>query len=452
LDQKASIPLSATARSLLVLSAFVASLIAADAAAAARYVAIVSPPRGATVSGTVRWSATARPRPRRVEFRVDGRLLRIDRTAPYVYRWDSRRVRNGYHRLSVRAVWRVPSGTTSLTARRWVKVRNPTAPPPGTFPASFFTGPLAANNILPPREGVLVGLAATGSYTEIAQQLRSRESYLGRTLDIEHRFMNGTCTPDTLLIADIVARGHIPMITWSPMPSNADRILRGEADACIRAFGTALASSPHRIYLRLYHEFNGTWFPWSKNADGTLATHSQHRAMWQRTVDLLRSAGVSRAAMVWCPHEGYYGNGDAFDERIAYPGDAYVDWVCSDAYNHNQSNAWCGFHAGWCEFSETFTHGRVAPTYTPIGVEADFRGRKPFMVGETGSVEGTTGQKGQWFVNTRDYVKAYMSGLLAFVYFDVFDADKNRNWRLDTSASSLDGFRALARDPYFNTR
>ena len=41
-------------------------------------------------------------------------------------------------------------------------------------------------------------------------------------------------------------------------------------------------------------------------------------------------------------------------------------------------------------------------------------------------------------------------GTLGFVVFDVAYADGD--WRIATSQTSLDGFRDLARDPYFHTR
>jgi hypothetical protein len=80
---------------------------------------------------------------------------------------------------------------------------------------------------------------------------------------------------------------------------------------------------------------------------------------------------------------------------------------------------------------------------------------KPFMIGETGSVEDPSmpGRKGRWHLNALASIKNDFPHLKAFIYSD-FDTggSEGTNWRLDTSQSSLDGFRTLARDPYFNTR
>lgn len=166
--------------------------------------------------------------------------------------------------------------------------------------------------------------------------------------------------------------------------------------------------------------------------------------MWRRTVDVLAAAGAfPNTSIVWCPEEGHYGNGDGFDERLAYPGDRYVDWVCADGYNWNRAESWCGAHGnprqGWCEFAEIF-HDTVSPGGN---VEMDFRGRKPFMVGETGSTEGQHARKGEWFRKARDSIRKSMPGLRALVYFDM--AYEASDWRISTSPSSFAGFAALAR-------
>jgi len=316
---------------------------------------------------------------------------------------------------------------------------------------SFYDGPAGGDIILPPRKGVLVG-AASGPPSAITNpSLTTLESLVGRSLDIEHRFMQQRCSLEPGVVRGAARRGHIPLISWVPNPSVGGQVLRGDADACIRRFGRQVARQPYKLFLRPYWEFNGTWFAHSKNVDGSLLSADEHKAMWRRTVKVLHAAGAfRRASIVWCPSEGHYGNGDAFDERRAYPGDEYVDWVCADGFNLNSSTAWCGAygtpHAGWCEFGEIF-HDSTTPGGN---VEMDFRSRKPFMIAETGSLESAPGKKGEWLRNIRDYSKASMPGLSALVYFDV--AFNDADWRVATSSSSLQGLRDLIRDPYFDTR
>jgi hypothetical protein len=343
-------------------------------------------------------------------------------------------------------------GSTSATSAQTTVVATTTTTTTG-YPASFFNGPAGTNILLPPHggypsKGAWIGEESANGLT----QVQSREQYFGRRFNIYAFYAQNRCDPYPSILANAVSTGHIPLISWFPTPAYADQIIRGDADNCIKSFGNAIASQSAKVFIRPYHEFNGGWMTFSKNSDGTRATANQQRQMWQHTVDVLRTTNaLSKASLVWCPHEGYYNNGDAYNNPTPYPGDNYVDWVCSDVYNHNLSTAWCGpYHAGWCTFAEGFTHGNYAPKYTPRGVEYDFRGTKPFMVGETGSVEdpNTPGRKGQWMVDMGNYAKTYMPGLYALVYFDA--TYSTGNWTLDSSTSSLDGFKSFANDPYFN--
>jgi hypothetical protein len=303
------------------------------------------------------------------------------------------------------------------------------APASPNWPGSYYSGPAGQRIILPPRKGVLVGLAADG-----ARQIRRRQRYIGRRLDIEHRFY-GSCTFPTSAVREIASHRRTPMISWAgPKTFSLDQIANGEADACFRSFGAGLAAWDRRLFLRIYWEFNGHWFPWS-------GTGSLFVSAWQRTVDVFRSVGVRKTSFVWAAASSQC----CF--AASYPGDRYVDWVAADGYNWNKPDAWCTTHPGWCQFREIF-HG------TRNNVERVFGPQKPFMVAETGSREGAPGRKGRWFRNARDAIKARFPYMHALVYMDHNTSPKEGccNWRLDSSRSSLRGFRALARDRYFWTR
>lgn len=88
-------------------------------------VRITAPARRATVSGRVRARAIASDDVgvRTVQFKLDGkRLGRADASAPFWVRWNTRRVRNGTHRLT--AVARDAAGNATTSRVVWVKVRN----------------------------------------------------------------------------------------------------------------------------------------------------------------------------------------------------------------------------------------------------------------------------------------------------------------------------------------
>jgi hypothetical protein len=483
------------AQVLSVLASFVAALVFTPAAATQRVipprVLIVTPAERATVSGVVAWRAVAKPartgqgvnmrfsrRPVAVDFLIDGRLAFRKRIAPYVYRWNTRSMANGRHTLTVRGTWRVRRATARVARalaasnlyrnsdRRATKVWNPRkggdkgsggAPPvpprpPSPeatvqYPTSYFTGPLGAKNILPPKLGAFVGLwPQGGTADQQRQQIVSRETFLGRKLDfvyIHHGASSDRCYFAAPFSQGreqwVVDNGSMPIISWTH-GWTLDAVNAGLADECLRDVGRRFAGWGQPILLRTYWEFNGGWFRWSGIGEKFITA-------WRRTVDVMRSVGATNVGFVWCPDEGNFPG-----TNESYPGDSYVDWVCSDKYNWNRSSAWCRgvtgvWHSGWCEFEESFHDGS--------SIEQLFGARKPFMVAETGTVEdpSTPGRKGQWHRNARDAIKARFLNLKAFVYFDVdLTTSQGVNWRLDTSQSSLDGFRDLARDPYFNTR
>ena len=300
-----------------------------------------------------------------------------------------------------------------------------------SWPSSYDSGPAGKNIILPPRKGVLVGIFADNHL------INKRQHQVGRRLDIQHRFYTD-CGFPTADVRSIRRHGRIPMISWAgPETFSLQEIANGEADACFRSFGAGLARWDHRLFLRIYWEFNGDWFPWS-------GTGSLFISAWRRTVNVLRNQGVRKASFVWAPDTSQPFAG-------SYPGNRYVDWVAADGYNWNSPNAWCtsrpGFsHPGWCNFREIF-HGKK-------NVERVFGDQKPYMVAETGSREGAPGRKGRWFKKARDAIKAGFPHMHAFVYLDanLTPDDGCCNWSLDSSRSALRGFKALARDRHFWTR
>jgi hypothetical protein len=359
-----------------------------------------------------------------------------------------------------RYVLRVALTTSSFRQIRLASRESAHRPRLALYPASFFAGPAGKRNILPPRRGALLGIYPGGrskTWTQLKRQFLSRSRYAGRKLDVmglhygtgAGRCLNPGWAPFSAGHEAWVARhGAIPYVSWSPHFS-LDQINAGQADACFRNVARRAKAYGGRVFWRMYWEFNGNWFIWS--GTGQKFIHA-----WRRTVNIFRASGATNLVWVWSPDEGWY-RGHAPDGFQSYPGNAYVDWVASDGYNWFTRTAWCGAmgqpHPGWCQFEEIF-HGSLSPGKS---VERDFRGRKPYMVAETGSVEDTArpGRKGRWFRRARDAIKARFRGLMALVYFDQNPSSTEGcrcNWRIDSSRSSLNGFRALARDAYFRTR
>jgi Bacterial Ig domain len=93
-------------------------------------VSLTAPADGASASGATTLSANASDDVAmdHVSFRVDGKTVNTDSTAPYSYSWDSTTVPDGSHRITALAVDTAGNSTPSSAAT--VTVSNATQPPP----------------------------------------------------------------------------------------------------------------------------------------------------------------------------------------------------------------------------------------------------------------------------------------------------------------------------------
>jgi hypothetical protein len=290
------------------------------------------------------------------------------------------------------------------------------------------------------------------------QLVRNFEKMIGRKVDIDHYWYWTTSQPSDQCAGEFprsdregwdIATGRIPMASWTPEGNFGsdsgwlDNYIAGQADPCFRQMAQALKALGGKILLRPMHEMNGNWYPWSgaANGGGTVGP-SRYRQAWIHIHDIFRAEGARNVKFVWCPDQQ-----DTPDEvwnhwTNYYPGDQYVDWACVDGYN------WYSvFDIPWLSVDGILASGSQGST-----VYKDYASRKPFMIGEIGTIEDALqpGRKGQWFIDGLHAIKTKYPLLKAFVYFDTIADDTD--WRIQSSRSSIDGFRQLALDPYFRTR
>ncbi len=264
-------------------------------------------------------------------------------------------------------------GSSSATSAQTSLVASSTTSTTGGYPASFYSGPAGTNILLPPNggypaKGAWIGEASGNGLT----QVQSREQYLGRKFNIYAYYAQNRCDPYPSILADVASSGHIPLISWYPTPTYADQIISGQADSCIKSFGNAIANQSAKVFIRPYVEFNGGWQPFSKNSDGTRATAAKRsRCGSTRSTSSVPRTSSRRPPSFGVHSEGYYNNGDAWNNPTPYPGDSYVDWVASDGYNHNLSTAWCGFQ------------GLAGATFAECLLTATTRRRTPRAVSST---------------------------------------------------------------------
>lgn len=237
-----------------------------------------------------------------------------------------------------------------------------------------------------------------------------------------------------------VERGAMPMISWEPhdwenrsveQPEYAlRRIVSGEHDAYIRRWARAAAAWDQPFFLRFAPEMNGDWRPWSPGVNGN--TPEQFVRSWRRLHNIFKQEGATKARWVWSPIVHYDG---AAPYESVYPGDEYVNWVGIDGYNWGDHKPW-----GWQSFTDIFDR-----SYEIMGNLT----RKPLMLPEIASAE-SGGDKAAWIRQSflRDIPERYPR-VRAVVWFD---ADKETDWRVNSSTATREAYRKVAANSRYQRR
>jgi hypothetical protein len=242
------------------------------------------------------------------------------------------------------------------------------------------------------------------------------------------------------------AAGAVPMLTWMTWdPTRKDAktqatysnaaIAAGTKDAYITSWARSLAAAKGTVYLRLDHEMNGIWYPWSPGVAGSTA--ASYVAMWRHVHDVFVREGATNVRWVWSPNVSC---GGCASLASVYPGDAYVDWLALDGYNFGTARG----HA-WQSFDQVYRQS----------YDAILRLRnKPLMIAELGTVErGTTASqtKSAWIREALEAIRTRYRAVRAFVWFEQ-DNGSGEDFRLRSAPANLDAFRAALRHEVFVSR
>lgn len=248
------------------------------------------------------------------------------------------------------------------------------------------------------------------------------------------------------------SRGMLPLLTWESRPIVAQndvvtepdyslpRIIDGAFDDYLRRYAQAIVQNGLPLAIRLDHEMNGTWYPWSETrADGSSINGNRpgdYVAMWRHVHDIFEQEGAGELVIwVWAPNRV-----DKLlpalraPEHLAslYPGDDYVDWVGMSGY----------LRPPYGTDANTFD-GTFAQTLGQLRALTD----KPILLAEVGASE-IDGHKPEW-------VRSFFAGLaspenadiVGFSWFSlaittyVQGERATNDWRIDSRADSLAAFR-----------
>ncbi len=288
--------------------------------------------------------------------------------------------------------------------------------------------------------------AATDTNSE--DRFVAAEDLIGRRFVIDNRFYDDA----TEFVSDRtmwdIAHNITPLITWMPYGSGNPlvEIIQGQHDAYIRAEAQKAKALGVQILMRWGHEMNGNWYPWAGyvngeggdggagDADGGIPSSgpAKYVAAWRHVHDIFVAEGATNVVWVWCTNSNDVPDAPWNHWTDYYPGDEYVDWVGIDAYNWGSSSSCCI----WTTFAALLTGSPYQ----------DYAAKKPIMLPETASAE-VGGDKAAWIKTMHQNLTTEFRGIRAVVWFDI---NKETDWRIDSSPSSLAAYQAMALDPYFN--
>ncbi len=241
--------------------------------------------------------------------------------------------------------------------------------------------------------------------------------------------------------------GELPIMTWESRPLAAGNndstepdytaavILSGRYDNYLRKYARDIVDLGLPMGIRLNHEMNGTWYPWSDGINGNKP--GDYVRVWRHVHDIFEQEGANKYVVwVWGPNivnKLYRERATLAYTRSQYPGDAYVDWMGLSGYSRPQYSA---------DYRPTFdyTYGK---TLTQLRAVSD----KPIILAEVGASE-VGGYKPAW-------VKDFFAGLqrpanadvIGFVWFNlaittISGGERVTNdWRIDSRSDTLAAFR-----------
>ena len=300
-------------------------------------------------------------------------------------------------------------------------------------PQEITTPDRISATILPPAQGVASGVFIDGTplgkpgmtaWDKWSTQVGGRTRYIMWYTDWSTSFQGFGVT-------NAYSRGSIPVITWemknrSRSISYSD-VLAGKWNKYIDTWATSAKTSGREVFVRFGHEMNGDWYGWGGAQNGANANAPQQFiAMWRFVRDRFSAKGVTNVTWVWCPNHESVPNETWNQPENYYPGDSYVDWICADGYNWGTSQTW----SSWKSFDEVF-----GPVYGRLTSVAP---GKPFMIGEFASSE-MGGSKAAWITDAASRIASpEYSQIKAFIWFNM---NKETDWRVESSASSLNAFK-----------
>jgi hypothetical protein len=229
--------------------------------------------------------------------------------------------------------------------------------------------------------------------------------------------------PEALVMC--YAQGALPVLSWEPwagarkgtdQPQYALRnIINGTFDPYVTRFATAVRDQPLPVAIRLAHEMNGIWYPWSEGRSGNRP--GEYAQAWRHVHDIFRQVGANNVIWIWSPNILRPVPGIGL--RQLYPGDEYVDWVGMVGYAAEERTA--------------------AEVYEPTMLSLRTFTTKPIVITETGAPSGA--YKDKWIADFLHWLPTHPD-LVGFIWSEYTQNNGgNADWRLTETPTTVAAFR-----------
>lgn len=317
--------------------------------------------------------------------------------------------------------------------------------------------PLASVTASLTKAQILAGRNLMGLYTQQAPfnyaEVDLVQSQVERKANIIGYFQSWRDPFNERPIRTAWQRGQIPLLTWESLDQigtikadepdfNLARIYGGAHDDYIRSYARGLAALKMPIILRLNHEMNAQWYPWSeieiysgRSVNGN--QRGDYVKMWRHVHEIFAAEGANDYVIwLWSPNRINQILRQP-DPVEFYPGDTFVDWIGMSGYYR--------FYDEAATFAETF--GLTLPKLRETSTA------KPLFLSEIGATE-LENHKVAWI---KDLFRGLAANedIIGFAWFSHTVTAPYRgemitnDWRINSSFTATNAVRdELARTGY----
>ncbi len=226
------------------------------------------------------------------------------------------------------------------------------------------------------------------------------------------------------------------LLSWDMGPTRFTEWSNGRHDDYLKRIAAAARRYPHRVFVRPWPEMNGDWQSFQPTPGGARphgGTYREFIKAWRHVVTYFREHRATNLRWVFNPTADTYAG--TTPVKAIWPGRRYVDVLGLDGFNWGTDAGW----GQWRSFPDIFlAQYRKLTALHPTA---------PVWICEVASKEPLTNDgapidlfhdKGAWIRRMFDY--RGMSRIKALVWFH---ADKERDWRINSSPGALSAIRSL---------